>query len=106
MPSKQESFLPTPEGNPVSFKPGGVLERLGGMSALFGDVEVQIIASAYNAEIGIITGIKGKNTAAVIDDIAAAIRKAGFTSIEYRPDNEDGRAKARTRLFESLKSKI
>ena len=88
------------------FKPGGALENLGGMSALFGDVEIQIIASPDDQEVGIITGLKGKGTAAVIGEISDAVKKAGFKSIEYRPDNEDGRASARIRLFESLKNKM
>jgi len=91
---------------PLSFKPGGVLENLGGMLARFGNVEVQIISSPDDPTIGFITGLKGKNTASVISEISDAIHKAGFKSVEYRPDNEDGRAAARMRLFESLKKKI
>jgi len=96
----------TQEQVPVSFNPGGVLENLGGMSARFGDIEIQIIASPNNPEIGFITGLKGKDAISVIDEIADAIKRAGFRSVEYRPDNEDGRAAARMRLFESLKKKV
>jgi hypothetical protein len=101
-----ESSSQQPEQEPIDFKPGGPLEHLGGMSAKFGDVEVHIIASVDDPEIGFITGLNGKNTAAVLHDIQAAIERAGFKSIEYRPDNEDGRAAARIRLFEMLKKKI
>ena len=91
---------------PISFKPGGVLEHLGGMSAHFGDVEIQIIASPDNPDVGFITGLKGENTSSVIDEIANAIKMAGFRSVEYRADNEDGRAAARERLFKYLKKKV
>lgn len=91
---------------PVYFRPGGVFEKLGGMIAHFGDVEIQIIASPDNPRVGFITGLKGKDTASVIEEIVAALKNARFESIEYRADNEDGRGEARTRLFESLKKKI
>lgn len=94
------------EHEPVRFKPGGVLENLGGLTAKFGEVEVQIIASPDDPRVGFITGLKGRDTASHIEPIADAIKRAGFSSIEYRPDNKDGRAAARTRLFEYLRRKV
>ena len=101
-----ESLPKVPKQEPVSFKPGGALENLGGMSAKFGDVEMQVIASPNDPQVCVITGLEGKNTVQVMDDMADAIKRAGFKAVEYRPDHEDGRAAARIRLFESLKKKV
>ncbi len=85
---------------------GGHLEIYGGMVAKFGDVEVIITPDAFDNSVGFINSIRGKDIASVLEDIAGAIKRAGFKSIQYRVDNEDGRGLARKRLFESLERKV
>ncbi len=86
-----------------AFMPGGALASLGGLTGKFGNTTVSIIASPDDPSVGFVTGLVGSDVKAKLGDIVAAIQKAGFKSINYRPDNEDGRGAARVRLFESLK---
>ncbi len=102
IPSRAEAILI----EPVTFKPGGPLENMGELKARFSDVEVHIIASPDDPKTAFITGLKGRDVASVIDEMARAIKDAGFDSIDYRPDNEDGRAAARVRLFDSFRKRI
>jgi hypothetical protein len=88
------------------FKPGGPLEKIGGKELLVGDTVIQVIASPDNPSIGFITGLKGRDIAGKLPEVAEALKAEGFKDIEYRPDNEDGRAAARVRLFESIKPKL
>ncbi len=97
-----------PAAKPITdkFSPGGPLENIGGLAAKFGETVVHVIPSSDNPQVAFVTGLKGKNVAGSAPEIIKALKEAGFKDIQYRPDNEDGRAAARMRLFESLKQKF
>ncbi len=119
-PTQLPGFMRPPEGpprppeppkapvapEPVKFKPGGPLEKIGGLAAKFGDTVMHVMASPKDSTIGFITGLKGKDVAGKMSEIIKALKEQGFRDIQYRPDAEDGRSAARIRLFESLRRRF
>ena len=72
---------------------------------------VDFIASPNNQNIAFITGLTShgngnESFSTVVSQLVDDLKSNGFNNIEYRADNEDGRGKARVKLFEIIKKKL
>jgi hypothetical protein len=111
---KPEAVKPAPNPEAAAKSTDSPIKAIGGIRQTYTDggrsFDVDTIAHPDNPQTAVITGLQsrgdGGSFANVADQVAADLRKQGYTDVDYRPDNEDGRAAARTKLFNTIKDKV